>query len=80
MSDHVNYRGDHTAFDPDHLMGPDMFGARYCVTGADYNAETDVTALTLTAVPPAQQHERILGEIANFRDSARIAALFGGKL
>jgi hypothetical protein len=54
MRDQLHYKGDHTNFDPDHVMGPDMFGAHYQVTAAEYDSETDVTTLTLAPITAAQ--------------------------
>lgn len=39
MADQLHYPGDRTAFDPDHVMGPDRFGAYYRATAAEYDAE-----------------------------------------
>lgn len=58
MADQLHYPGDCTAFDPDHVMGPDRFGAYYRATAAEYDAEKDRTTLTLRPIPPAELASR----------------------
>ncbi|WP_136246072.1 hypothetical protein [Mycobacterium intracellulare] len=81
MSDLLHYPGDCTRFDPDHLMGADMYGAYYRATAAAYNAETNRTALTLTVVPPAELQQRVGDKILKATEEesvrTRIEALFG---
>jgi hypothetical protein len=54
----LHYRGDCTDFDPDHVMGPDMYGGHWIPTGASYDADADMTTLTMRIVPPAELEER----------------------
>jgi hypothetical protein len=76
----LNYLGDHTRFDQEHIMGPDMFGAYYRIAEAAYDHRTNNTALTLVPIPPADIRKLAAPKAAEFLVSARIAALFGGSL
>lgn len=58
MSDRINYRGDHRNFDPNHIYGPDLFGACYRAVGAEYDPGADRTTLHLEPIPPDQIQER----------------------
>lgn len=58
MTDQLHYPGDQRGFDPDHILGPDVFGAHYRPAAADYDPATDVTTLTLVPIPPAELTER----------------------
>lgn len=60
MSDVLHYPGDQTNFDPHHVMGPDLFGACYVATAAEYDAAADRTTLWVRPVPPAEL-QRIAG-------------------
>lgn len=81
MTDVLHYPGDRTNFDPDHLMGPDMYGAYYRAAAVAYDAEGNRTALTLTVVPPAELQQRIGAKILKATEEeavrTRIEALFG---
>jgi hypothetical protein len=63
MSNQLHYRGDCRNFDPDHIMGPDVFGACYVAAAAEYDAERDMTTLTLRPLPPAELQQRLVGGI-----------------
>lgn len=54
MTDALHYPGDCTNFDPDGVLGPDMFGACYRAASAAYDAQTDRTTLTLAVIPPSE--------------------------
>lgn len=58
MTDQLHYRGDHRNFDPDHIMGPDLFGAYYIAVAAEYDADSDRTTLGLRPLAPAELAER----------------------
>jgi hypothetical protein len=60
VSDTLHYRGDHSNFDPDHIMGPDMFGACYRPVAGEYDAGTNLTALQLVPIPPDDLQERVI--------------------
>lgn len=81
MTDVLHYPGDCTQFDPDHLMGADMYGAYYRATAAAYEAETDRTTLTLAVVPPTELQQRIDDKVLKATEEeavrTRIEALFG---
>lgn len=58
MTDVLHFPGDCTNFDPDHIYGPDLFGACYQAAAADYDAATDRTSLHLVPIPPDTVQER----------------------
>ena len=82
MSDQLNYPGDCTAFDPDQILGPDIFGACYRPVAADYDPQTDVTTLTLVPIPPADLEElrqQKLGQtMRQLAAAVNFASLFQG--
>lgn len=84
MRDQLHYRGDHTNFDPDHVMGPDMFGAHYRVAAAEHDPAADVTTMTLAPITPQVLAERAATDFAKATSmigaKIRIAGLFGGRL
>lgn len=84
MRDHLHYRGDHTNFDADHVMGPDVFGAHYRVAAAEYDSAADVTTMTLAPIAPQVLAERAATDFAKAATmigaKLRIAELFGGRL
>lgn len=57
----LHYPGDRTAFDPDQILGPDLFGAYWAFTSAEYDAAQDRTTMHLRPIPPAELKERVLG-------------------
>lgn len=54
----LHYPGDCTNFDPDHIMGPDMYEGHWLPVSATYDPGTDLTTMTLRPVPPAELKER----------------------
>lgn len=80
MPDQLHYRGDHRQFDPDHIMGPDQFGAYYRPTAAQYDPDTDMTTLHLQVVPPAELQQRMANALPTIQElalaGARVNALF----
>lgn len=81
MTDVLHYPGDLTVFDPDHVMGPDLYGAFYRATAAAYDAETNHTALTLTVVPPDElrwrREMKLNDHVEDEAVRLRIETLFG---
>lgn len=75
MSDRLNLRGSRNV-DPGQTLGPDNFGAYYAIVSADYDAATDVTAVTLRPIPPAELMERNKTELEAMAQRARIRELF----
>jgi hypothetical protein len=80
MTDQLHYRGGCTGFDPEHVMGPDMFGANYRATAAEYDLESDRTTLTLVPIPPDQLQQRMLADFAKLGADYQISTLFGGRI
>lgn len=80
MSDQLHYRGDHRQFDPDHIMGADMFGAYYRAVAAEYDSGADLTTLHLQVVPPAELQQRMVDALPTIQElttaAARVTALF----
>lgn len=60
----MNYPGNCTPVDPDHVMGPDMFGAYYVPKSAHYDADADITRMELRPLPPAELQERVTPKLA----------------
>lgn len=54
MSDVLHYPGDRRNFDPDLLVGPDLFGAFYSPVSAVYDGHSDMTTISFRPVPPAE--------------------------
>lgn len=81
MSDTLHFAGDCTSFDPEHIYGPDLFGGCYRAFDADYDPDTDQTALHLVPIPHGVIQERgivkaIEGQAQNDMRE-RIEHLFG---
>lgn len=41
----LHYRGDRTNYDPDQVMGPDMFGGLWRPVRAEYDPAADMTTM-----------------------------------
>ncbi len=81
MPDILHFAGEHRAFDPEHIYGPDLFGGCYRAADAEYDATTDRTALHLVPIPHGVIQERgivkaIEGQAQNDMRE-RIEHLFG---
>lgn len=80
MTDQLHYRGDHRNFDPDHIMGADMFGAYYRAVAAEYDPDADITTLQLQVVPPAELQQRMVDALPTIQEltaaAARVNATF----
>lgn len=81
MPDVLNFPGDRRNFDSEHIYGPDLFRGCYRAADADYDTETDRTALRLVPIPPDTIQDRgILKAIeaqAERDTRERIETLFG---
>lgn len=78
MTNVLNYPGDCSAFDPDHLLGPDRFHAYWVPVSANYDPTTDRTRITVRPVPPAELSNRIDDRLPQLDDRMRLHELFGG--
>lgn len=47
MANTLNYPGNRTDYDPDQIMGPDLYGAYYRVIGSEYDHKLARTKLHL---------------------------------
>ena len=78
MSDQLHYRGDHRNFDPDNIVGPDQFDAFYRAVAAEYNPDSDRTALHLQVVPPAELQQRMVDALPTIQELSLAAARVNG--
>ena len=76
MPETLRYRGDHTAFDPDLILGPDRDGRRMRITGATYDETTDVTTATLRAIMPRDFRDMLEAKRPMYQAYNRIRELF----
>lgn len=80
MTGQLHYRGDQRNFDPDHIIGPDMYGAYYRAVAAEYDPGVDQTTLHLQVVPPAELQQRMVDALPTIQElslaAAQVTALF----
>lgn len=57
MSNTLNYPGDHTDYNPDTILGPDLHGAYYTPVTAHYDQDADRTRMTLRPMTQTQLAE-----------------------
>jgi hypothetical protein len=78
MPDILHFRRDMTNVDFDQMIGPD-FGRRYLgIKHVDYDAETNVSTVTLRGILPAEFRGRIKPRVAEQQARERIRKLFIG--
>ena len=77
-SDILHFKGDRRNFDPDVILGPDLYERRLRIVSVDYDPATDRSTAKLRAVLPPEFRERLVEMRVKVDAYNRIKRLFNG--